>query len=79
MDSNLNPKIFEKFFDTAEENRDTWYKGIKSSLNLISLILLIIAFALCIIAFCQFYDFSIKYNAINSAKEVINDFNQYIN
>lgn len=67
---NMSKETMETFFDTAEWNKDQRLTNIKNSITFTNLWLFIIAVALCIIAFCQFYDFIIKYNAVDTVNNV---------
>lgn len=71
----LSGETLGKFHQSTEWNKDQRHMDIKSSLSFMNVCLFVIAVALCVIAFCAFYDFLIKYQIVETYKEVINETN----
>ncbi len=74
---NLNNN-FEKFFDVAEENRDIRIERLRNSLTVTNILLFVIAIALCVIAFCQFYNYKIQSETINTVNNTVNEIYQNV-
>lgn len=71
----LSGETLGKFHQSTEWNKDQRHIDIKSSLSFMNVCLFVIAVALCVIAFCALYDFSIKYQIIETYKEVLSETN----
>lgn len=64
--------------NTEKNETNSEFKNIQKSISIMNIWLFIIAIALCIIAYCNFYDYQIKRQTINNMQESIEELNKLI-